>query len=155
MQGRFTYQSKPLVYLTALLFVAAFLTEMRTVSNFVAAFGLLLLFGFIEAYFMNMKGNFKTTSTGVIFKFAFSSRNIPFSEIEYAACEAKQEVLWRGMSVSYRAQLIIKTKSETFTVNDALKVSADQVLNDRKTYEEKLADHQFTKLAGYINSYVT
>ncbi|WP_432650447.1 hypothetical protein [Huintestinicola sp.] len=103
---------------------------------------------------MNMRGKFKTTSTGVVFRFGFSSRNIPFSEIDYADCEVKQSVLMRGISVSYRAESIIRTRSETFTVNDAFEVSTDDVLNNREAYEEKLAAHQFTRLAGYINSHI-
>lgn len=103
---------------------------------------------------MNLRGNFKATSTDIVFKFAFSSRNIPFSEIEYAACEVKQDVMKQWISVSYRIELIIKTKSETFTVDDAFEVSTDDVLNDIKAYEEKLAAHQFTRLAGYINSQI-
>ena len=84
----------------------------------------------------------------------FSSRNIPFSEIEYADCEVKQEVMMRRISVRYRAELIIKTKSNTFTVSDAFDVSTDDVLGNRKAYEEKLAAHQFTRLAGYINAHI-
>ncbi|MGN0637224.1 MAG: hypothetical protein ACI4J0_02535 [Huintestinicola sp.] len=103
---------------------------------------------------MNLRGNFKATSTEVVFKFAFSSRNIPFSEIEYAACEVKQNVLRRGIPVSYCTELIIKNKSETFTVNDVLEVSSNDVLNNRKAYEEKLSAHQFTRLAEYINSHI-
>lgn len=151
MQGSFTYQNKPLMYLTALLFIVAFLIEINTIPNIVIFLVLVLVYILLEWYFMNLRGNFKTTSTGVVFRFAFSSRNIPFSEIEYADCEVKQSVLMRGMSVSYRAELIIKTKSETFTVDDAFEVSTDDVLNDRKAYEEKLAAHQFTRLAEYIN----
>lgn len=154
MQGSFTYQNKPLMYLTALLFIVAFLIEINTIPNIVIFLVLFLVYMLLELYFMNMRGNFRTTSTGVVFGFAFSSRNIPFSEIEYADCEVKQSVLRRGMSVSYRAELIIKTGSKTFTVNDSLNVSSDDVLNNRKAYEEKLAAHQFTKLAEYINSQI-
>ena len=60
----------------------------------------------------------------------------------------------RGISVRYRAELIIKTKSNTFTVSDAFDVSTDDVLGNRKNYEEKLAAHQFTRLAGYINEHI-
>ncbi|MGN1101311.1 MAG: hypothetical protein ACI4RG_03905 [Huintestinicola sp.] len=103
---------------------------------------------------MNMRGKFRTTSTGVAFRFVFSSNNIPFSEIEYADCEVKKRVLGRGMLVSYRAELIIRTKSNTFTVSDAFDVSTDDVLGNRKVYEEKLAAHQFTRLAEYINAHI-
>lgn len=151
MQGSFTYKNKPLMYLTAFLFIVAFLAEINTIVIFLV---LVLVYILLEWYFMNLRGNFKTTSTGVVFRFAFSSRNIPFSEIDYAACEVKQRVLRREMSVSYRAELIIRTKSETFTVNDAFEVSTDDVLNNREAYEEKLAAHQFTRLAGYINSHI-
>ena len=111
MQGSFSYRNEPLMYLTALLFIVAFLIEINTIPNIVIFLVLFLVYGFLELYFMNMRGKFKTTSTGVVFRFVFSSRNIPFSEIEYAACEVKQNVLRRGMLVSYRAELIIKTKS--------------------------------------------
>lgn len=154
MQGSFTYKNKPLMYLTALLFIAAAFAWIYSSKSIDILIGSFLLYLFLELYFMNLRGNFKATSTGVVFRFAFSSRSIPFSKIEYADCEVKQSVLMRGMSVSYRAELIIKTKSETFTVDDAFEVSTDDVLNNRKAYEEKLAAHQFTRLAEYINSHI-
>lgn len=153
MQGSFSYHNNPMIYLTALLFIAAALAWICSSQSIDIIIGSFLLYILLELYFMNLRGNFKATSTDVMFRFAFSSRKIPFSEIEYAACEVKQNVMRRGISVSYRIELIIKTKSETFTVNDALNVSSDDVLNDRKAYEEKLAAHQFTKLAEYINSH--
>lgn len=67
MKGSFSYQNKPLMYLTALLFIVTFLTEINTMPNIVIFFILFLIYIFLELIFMNMRGKFKTTSSDLCF----------------------------------------------------------------------------------------